>query len=65
MSNKTDSNCNQNNIDLIRKTMQAASEAFRAATVQKAFNREVSPEGYCPGQISCDRELFPVFEVQS
>jgi len=65
MSNKTDSKCYQNNIDVIRKMMQAASEAFRAATVQRAFNREIYPEGYCPGQISCDRELFPVFEVQS
>ena len=52
-------------IDVKKMMMQAASEAFRAAVVQRAFDREIHPEGYCPGQISCDRELFPVFEVQS
>lgn len=65
MSSRILSNSSKNNIDAIRKTMQIASEAFRAAVVQKAFNRDPEPEGYCPGQISCDRELFPTWEVQS
>lgn len=65
MSKKPHSNCTQNNIDVIRKTMQVASEAFRAAVVQNAFSRDDQPDGYCPGQTSCDRELFPTWEVQS
>ena len=65
MSKKTNSKCNQNNIDVVRKMMHAASEAFRAAVVQRAFDREIYPEGYCPGQISCDHELFPTWEAQS
>lgn len=65
MAEKIVLNSTQNNIDVIRKTMQIASEAFRAAVVQKAFDRELEPDGYCPGQTSCDRELFPIWEVQS